>query len=225
MWLLLTLLVFFTARSIAARVKHPLANPLLLSLLFLIPLLILSEQSYEVYTEETKAIHFLLNYAVIALAYPLYEHLSAIKQQWKMILVACVIASITSAGLGASFAFILSGDLNIAATVLPKSISTPFALETSSTLSGYPSITSALVVIAGLFGAFVGYPILNKMRITSPVARGLTMGAISHAIGTAKANEQSLDEGAFSSLALVICGVLTAVFSPFMFDWVTNLLK
>ncbi len=225
MWLLLTLLVFFSARAIAARVKHPLANPLLLSLLFLIPLLIFSEQSYEVYFNQTELLHFLLNFSVIALAYPLYENLSAIKQQWKMILVACIIASITSAGLGAGLAFLISGDLNIAATVLPKSISTPFALETSTTLGGYPSITSALVVIAGLFGAFVGYPILNKMRITSPIARGLTMGAISHAIGTAKANEKSLHEGAFSSLALVICGVLTAIFSPFMFDWVTNILN
>jgi putative effector of murein hydrolase len=44
------------------------------------------------------------------------------------------------------------------------------------------------------------------------------MGCSAHAIGTAKAMEVGNEQGAFSSLALVLSGILTAVLAPF-FAW------
>lgn len=217
MWLIATLMTFFIARKVAKKIKHPLTNPLLLSLLILLPLLHFSGDSYANYFEQNQPLHFLLNFAVIALAYPLYLHLHIIKQAWKIIIVSCLLSSVSSAFLGASIAFILSENCQIAASVLPKSISTPFALNTSLQINGIPSVSAALVVIAGLFGALFSYPILNFLKIQSPLARGLSIGAISHAIGTAKANEENSKEGAFSSLAMVICGIFTSILTPLIF--------
>ena len=87
-------------------------------------------------------------------------------------------------------------------------------------LGGFPPIATALVVIAGLFGVIFGYPLFRVLKIRSPIARGITMGAISHALGVVKANEISHKEGAFSSLALVICGIFTVLIAPWLFEWV-----
>lgn len=219
MWLVATLIAYFLAKKITQYIKHPLANPLLLSLFILLPALYFSGQSYDTYFSQTKPIHFLLNYAVIALAYPLYEHLHSVKKHWKIILIACFLSSLFSAVLGASLAYWLSDNWQIAASVLPKSISTPFALNTAIQLNGHASISAILVLVAGLFGALVGYPLLNYFKIHLPLARGLSIGAVSHAMGTAKANEQNRQEGAYSSLAMVICGLFTSVLAPWIFSF------
>ncbi len=217
MWLLATLVTYFVARQIAIKLKHPLCNPLLISLLILTPCLIYSGDTYTQYLAQNEVIHFMLGPVVIALAYPLYEQLHLIREKWKIILISCTCASFSSVLLGTLLALALGGNEIIAASVLPKSISTPFALSTAKQIGGIPEITAALVLIAGLFGALFGYPLLNRLNIRSPLARGLSIGALSHAIGTAKAIENNHQEGAISSLALVICGIITALFAPFLF--------
>ncbi|KXF81989.1 LrgB family protein [Enterovibrio coralii] len=224
MWLIATLVVYFVARQIALKVRHPVCNPLLLSLLVLMPAVIYSGETYQGYFKENEAINFMLGPAVIALAYPLYEQMHVIRQHWKIILLACLAASIASMILGGGLALLTGGNLKIAATVLPKSISTPFALSTAGQIGGIPAVSAALVVLAGLFGALIGYPLLNLMKIKSPLARGLSIGAVSHAIGTAKAAESNYQEGALSSLALVICGIMTTVLAPLIFHLTTWLL-
>lgn len=217
MWMLATLIVYFLVRKIALRFRHPVFNPLLMSLMVLMPWVIYSGDSYQTYFEQNKAINFMLGPAVIALAYPLYEQLHVIRRHWKTILVACTCASLASMLAGVFFALWTGGSMQIAASVLPKSISTPFALSTAQNIGGIPSVTAALVVVAGLFGALIGYPLLNLLKVKSTLARGLSIGAVSHAIGTAKAAESNYQEGAMSSLALVICGIITTILAPFVF--------
>ena len=48
-------------------------------------------------------------------------------------------------------------------------------------------------------------------KITEPISKGLAFGASSHAIGTAKAMELGEIEGAMSSLAIAVSGLLTVV--------------
>ena len=59
-------------------------------------------------------------------------------------------------------------------------------------------------------GAVFGHTLLNIMKIRTKAARGLAMGTASHALGTARCAELDYQEGAFSSLALVICGIITS---------------
>lgn len=217
MWIIATIVVYLIARKIALKVNHPLCNPLLISLMVLMPAVFYTGTTYKTYFTENYPIHLMLGPAVIALAYPLYEQLHLIRRHWRTILMACASASIASMLIGTVFALLVGGNEQIAASVLPKSISTPFALSTAEQIGGIPAVSAALVVVAGLFGALIGYPLLNILNIKSPLARGLSIGAVSHAIGTAKAAESNYQEGAISSLALVICGIFTALLAPFVF--------
>ena len=57
--------------------------------------------------------------------------------------------------------------------------------------------------------------IYRLFRVTDPIARGLGLGASSHAIGTARAIEYGPVEGAMSSLAIAASGLLTVVGASF----------
>ena len=71
----LTLIVFFAARKLAARYKFPLLNPLLVAMVVIIPFLMLTGISYDSYFKGSEVLNDLLQPAVVALAYPLYEQL------------------------------------------------------------------------------------------------------------------------------------------------------
>lgn len=217
MWLPITVVVFFIARWLCQQVKSPLMNPLLISLAVLIPLLTFYQIPFETYYADNQWINYLLQPAVVALAYPLYEQLPQIRANWRIIMLACGVGSVMSMLTASIIAVYMKADIALIASLLGKSVTTPIAMEVSSHLGGEPAIAAILVLIVGLFGAIMAYPIYNLLNITHPIAKGLTMGTVSHALGTATCAEKDGQDAAFSSLALVVCGVITSVLAPSFF--------
>ncbi|EPE7165193.1 CidB/LrgB family autolysis modulator [Cronobacter sakazakii] len=213
----LTLLVFFAARKLAARLKSPLLNPLLVCMVVLIPFLMLSHIPYERYFQGSRILNDLLQPAVVALAFPLYEQLHQIRARWKSIITICFAGSMVAMVTGTSVALLMGASPEIAASVLPKSVTTPIAMAVGGSLGGIPAISAVCVIFVGILGAVFGHTLLNMMRIKTKSARGLAMGTASHALGTARCAELDYQEGAFSSLALVICGIITSLVAPFLF--------
>ncbi|MDO6708813.1 CidB/LrgB family autolysis modulator [Photobacterium sp. 1_MG-2023] len=217
MWILVTVVVFWLARLLSKRFQHPVLNPLLICLVVIIPLLLVLQVPYAVYFEDNKWIHYLLEPAVVALAFPLYEQLPQIRSRWKVIVTAGLCGSVLSMITGTAIALALGADLQLAASILPKSVTTPIAMAVAEQIGGVPSLAAVMVLIAGVFGAVLGYPLFQLARISHPMAKGLSMGTVAHALGTAKAAEENYKDGAFSSLALVLCGVITAILAPVIY--------
>lgn len=217
MWLIITVMVFFFARWVSRKCNNPLMNPLLISIGILIPLLTYLRIPFQTYYADNQWISFLLQPAVVALAYPLYEQLPQIRANWRIIMLACGVGSVLSMFTASVIAVYMQADLSLIASLLGKSVTTPIAMEVASNLGGEPAIAAILVLIVGLFGAILAYPIYNLLNITHPIAKGLTMGTVSHALGTATCAEKDGEDAAFSSLALVVCGVITSVLAPSFF--------
>ncbi|HCM9594739.1 CidB/LrgB family autolysis modulator [Enterobacter bugandensis] len=213
----LTLLVFFAARKLAARFKMPLLNPLLVAMVVIIPFLLLTGIPYERYFAGSKILNDLLQPAVVALAFPLYEQLHQIRARWKSIITICFVGSLVAMITGTSVALLMGASPQIAASILPKSVTTPIAMAVGGSLGGIPAISAMCVIFVGILGAVFGHTLLNGMHIHTKAARGLSMGTASHALGTARCAELDYQEGAFSSLALVICGIITSLLAPFIF--------
>ncbi|WP_038174359.1 CidB/LrgB family autolysis modulator [Vibrio pacinii] len=218
MWLLITIVVFFASRWLCKQFKSPFMNPLLISLGVLIPILTYFKVPFETYYSDNTWINYLLQPAVVALAFPLYEQLPQIRANWRIIMLACGVGSVMSMLSASMIAVYMQADLSLIASLLGKSVTTPIAMEVSSHLGGEPAIAAILVLIVGLFGAIMAYPIYNVLNITHPIARGLTMGTVSHALGTATCAEKDPQDAAFSSLALVVCGVITSILAPSFFS-------
>lgn len=221
----LTLAVFFAARRLAAHIRMPLLNPLLVAMAVIIPFLLLTGIPYSRYFQGSQLLNNLLQPAVVALAFPLYEQLHQIRARWKSIIAICFTGSVVAMFTGTAIALLMGATPEIAASVLPKSVTTPIAMAVSSSIGGIPAISAVCVIFVGILGAVFGHTLLNLMRITTRASRGLAMGTASHALGTARCSELDYQEGAFGSLALVLCGIITSLIGPFMFPLIMALMQ
>lgn len=210
----LTFMVYFFGQWLQRRFKVVLLNPILLSMIAIIGFLIFSDISYETYQEGGQFIDFWLKPAVVALGVPLYRQLSTIRKQLLPILLAELAGCIVGIVSVVLIAELLGASRDVIISLAPKSVTTPIALEISSTLGGIPPLTAAVVVCTGVFGNIVGFKIAKLSRIKSPIAGSLSVGTASHAVGTAAAIERGERWGAFSSLGLTINGLLTAILAP-----------
>ncbi len=217
--LALTFGVYQGAKLLQRKTGFILLNPILVAIGLIILFLSAFDISYDCYHESAKLIDFWLKPAVVALGVPLYLQLSQIKKQFVPILasqmVGCLVGIvsvvITARLLGASHVVVVS--------LASKSVTTPIAMEVTQTLGGIPSLTAAIVVITGLIGAVVGFKIMSVGHVNNPMARGLSMGAASHALGTSVAMDRDEFVGAYASLGLTLNGILTALLTPTVVAW------
>lgn len=156
----------------------------------------------------------------MCLAVPLYEQMSLLKKNFKAVaagIVSGVLASLVSVLVLAKL-FGLSHEQYV--TLLPKSITTAIGMGISEELGGIVTITVAVIIITGILGNVIAELVCKVFHIQEPIAKGLALGTASHAIGTAKAMEMGPVEGAMSSLAIAVAGLLTvigaSVFAGFM---------
>lgn len=213
----LTLAVFFGARKLAARFKMPLLNPLLVAMVVIIPILLLTGIPYDHYFKGSEVLNDLLQPAVVALAYPLYEQLHQIRARWKSIIAICFAGSVVAMVTGTTIALLMGASPQIAASIMPKSVTTPIAMAVGGSIGGIPAISAVCVIFVGILGAVFGHTLLNAMRIRTKAARGWQWAPrrtprVPHAV-----QNWTTEEGAFSSLALVICGIITSLVAPFLF--------
>jgi predicted murein hydrolase (TIGR00659 family) len=223
LYLIATVLIFLTARKLLSPIKSPLANPLLVSILFFIGLFSFTPLIYQDYATANIPFIWLLEPAVVALAIPLFCQVKQIKKQFKAIMISCCLGVVIAISTCLSIAILLTDDKILLLSLLPKSVTSPIAMAVANEVGGLASLAAAVVIAVGLLGALGGFTLLKLCKITDPQAQGLAMGCSAHAIGTAKAMEVGNEEGAFSSLALVISGVLTAVLAP-LFAWLINIM-
>ena len=187
-------------------------NPLLIGTLCVMAVLVLFDVEYSHYQESAKYISYLLTPATVCLAVPLYRQLSLLKQNIRAV-AAGVLTSLLSVLLLAAL-FGLNHEQYV--TLLPKSITTAIGMGVSEELGGITTITVAVIIVTGILGNMTAELVYRIFRIEDPIARGLALGTASHAIGTAKAMEMGETEGAMSSLAIAVAGLVT-VFGASLF--------
>lgn len=205
---------FFLSKLLQKKTGSLLLNPILIAIALLICFLKFSGVSYEKYSEAGSLVEFWLKPAVVALGVPLYLQLRMIRKQWMPILVSQLAGCIVGLVSVAFIARIMGASPEVVMSLAPKSVTTPIAMEVSNAVGGIPSLTAAVVIVVGLFGAICGFKVLQVGHVGSPIAQGLSMGTASHAVGTSRAMEVSGKYGAYASLGLTLNGILTALLSP-----------
>lgn len=216
----LSLVAYEAGLLLRRKFKLAILNPLLIATICVMAVLVLFKVDYDQYNESTKYISYLLTPATVCLAVPLYEQMSLLKKNFKAVaagIVSGVLASLVSVLVLAKL-FGLSHEQYV--TLLPKSITTAIGMGISEELGGIVTITVAVIIITGILGNVIAELVCKVFHIQEPIAKGLALGTASHAIGTAKAMEMGPVEGAMSSLAIAVAGLLTvigaSVFAGFM---------
>lgn len=219
-YVFLTLITYQLGMALKNKFKLAVFNPLMISTVLCIAVLLLFKIDVDDYKQGTKFLSFLLTPVTVCLAIPLYEQFEKLKENWLAILLGILSGCITSMTLifGFALAFRFSRPEYIA--LLPKSITTPIGMAISEQFGGIPSITVAVIVITGITGNIFAEVVLKLFRIRHPVAKGIAIGTASHALGTAKAMELGEVEGAMSGLSIAVSGLITVV----LFSFYANLM-
>lgn len=206
-----SLTAYFIGALLKKKFRLWIFNPLLISIIVTIAVLLIFKVDYKTYNEGAKYISYLLTPATVCLAVPLYEQFEQLKKNWKAVFSGIISGMLTSLCCILLFAVVFDFDHQTYVTFLPKSITTAIGMGVSDELGGYVSVTVAVIIITGVLGNILADFVYKLFRIKDPIAKGVGLGSASHAIGTAKAMELGEVEGAMSSLSIVISGILTVL--------------
>ena len=184
-------------------------NPLLISAAIIIAVLSVFKIDYDTFNNGAKYVSWLLTPATVALAVPLCKQVELLKKNAAALAAGIASGVLTSAASIAVMALLFHFSHEEYVTFLPKSITTAIGIGVSEELGGYTSLTAASIVITGILGNAAAETVFKIFGIREPIAKGIALGTASHAIGTAKAAELGETEGAMSSLAIILSGILT----------------
>lgn len=212
--LVLTVGCFWIGQIIYKKTGWTILQPILTSSAIIIAILMIFGISFEDYYNQNAILNYILPLTAVVLAVPLYRNLNILKRHALPILAGIISGTIVTMGTIVVIGKLMGTNPIILISMLPKSATNPIAIEVSGIVGGIPSLTVALVVITGVFGGVLGPELLKLFRIKSDVARGIALGSMSHAVGTARAFKEGEIEGSMSSLAMAIAGTLTAVLAP-----------
>lgn len=203
---------------ISRKTKLALFNPLLISYLIIIPALLIFNIPLEWYDKGGDVIDMFLSPATAVLAITIYRQRNLIKEHLAAIIAGTVAGSVCSLLTVLALCRLFSLSSTVTASLLPKSITTPLAIAVSGSLGGIQALTVLAVILTGITGSIAGPLLIRLFRIKNEVTQGLAMGAASHAVGTGRAVEMGEVQGALSSVALVMSGIITVILSLIFFS-------
>ena len=211
---LLTCATFQLGQYLRNKTGSALCNPIMISALIVIALLVVFKIPNDTYQSGMKLTSWLMTPCTVCLGIPLYTQLQRMKRNLPAIMAGVVAGAVSSLAIIGGICLVLKLDGNITAALLPKSITTAMAIPLVEPTVGLVPLTTSAVIISGIIGSMAGQAMCRIFRISHPIAQGVAYGTASHVIGTSRATELNELSGAVGSLSLVIAGVLTAVLYP-----------
>lgn len=215
-----TIFAYQAGISIQKKVKHPLANPILIAVLLICTLLVIMDIPLEAYQEGGNLIYLFLAPATAALAMPIYKNWQILRLNWKPIIAGTMAGSFSSIVIVFALCKLFKLEESLTLSLLSKSVTTPIAVGITEQLGGIVPIAIAAVIFSGITGNIMAPFLVKVFRVEDPVAQGIGIGTASHAIGTTRAITMGELQGAMSGLAIGLSGLWT-VFWTFLFSvWI-----
>lgn len=213
-FIIFTIIVYLLMNKLYLKYSFPLFTPILTAAAVIVGFLLIFHVSYPTYMIGGAWINKLLGPAVVALAFPLYKQRKTLLKYRSIILSGVIGGVLFGIFSGLLMAEILGINQNVIASILPKSLTTPVAIQISTNLGGIPAMTAIFVMVAGLSGAIIGPMVLQLFQIQNPISKGIALGSASHAVGTSKALEYGELPFSMSSVSMTLSAILGSIISP-----------
>lgn len=214
--LVCTLMIYALSKRLYRVRPRVYLSPLLITPLILVIGLLWAQIPYETYHSGGKWLSNLLQPATIAFAVPLYKYYNVLKKHAVEVLISVLCGSVVAMFSSAVLAEWLHLDTQLINSLIPRSITTPIAMNVSQVIGGVPNITAVFVILTGLLGAMLGPLVMKLFRIEGEVARGVLFGTSAHGTGTSKAFELSTLTGTISSISMILAALFTLGVAPML---------
>lgn len=218
-WSLMTILLYLVAKRLYRRFTMWWLTPLCITPLLVMALVVALKGDYSHYISATHWLILLLGPVTVAFAVPIWQERQMIIKNWHVLSVGIIAGSATSMLTAWGLATLLNLDPSLRLSLMPRSISTPFAMTVSSDIGGIPDLTAIFVVLTGVLGAALGELVLKWMPLRSVLARGALFGMGAHGAGVARAHEIGREEGSIAGLIMVMVGVVNVLLAPLV-SWI-----
>ena len=210
----LTVAVMLFYQYVFSKIRHSLLNPMLFSMVTIIAFLMFSGIPFEDYYKGASILSFFLGPAIVSLAVPLYKQFDKLKKNAVPVLAGITVGVVVSIASGILLSQLFALSREVVVSMAPKGATSAISMNLARMQGGDPAMTVTFVNIAGIFGYMFAEKAYALLRIRDPIARGIGLGTAAHALGTKKALEMGEEEGAMSSLAIGLAGVMTTILLP-----------
>ncbi len=207
----LSVAAFSVGLWVNRRTKLSIANPILIAIPLVIACLTLTGVPLADYQRGGEVINMLLGPATAALALSIYRQREILKENFLPVLLGCLAGCCASVGSTLALCRIFGLDQALTASLVPKSVTTPIAVELSAQGGGIAAVTIVVVIFTGIYGAALAPGFLKLLRVEDPMAAGVAIGTASHGIGTARALQMGKVQGAMSGVAIGVSGIITVL--------------
>jgi predicted murein hydrolase (TIGR00659 family) len=218
LWITITLCVYVLAIWIFKYFAHNmLFHPIVVGAMLIAGICVVSAIPLQDYQLFVRPINWMLGPVTVALAIPLYQQIRLINAAGNKGILVIILGGCVAPLLAIGCLGLFDFSEPVRLSVLTKSITTPLAVDTTNIIGGIPELAAGVVVITGILGVVFSQFIFKLTACDDARARGLALGTVSHAIGTARAYQLDAKSGAFSTMALCVNGILTAIVLPIVF--------
>ncbi|WP_422422282.1 LrgB family protein [Pseudomonas sp. GZD-222] len=215
-WLALTLLAYLGSRWLYRRTGRYLLSPLILVPVLLLAVAVPLNTAYAEYSRDTHWLMSVLGPVTVAFAVPIWQQRALLARHWPALTLGMLVGSAASISSSWGLAHLLSLDSAVSLSLLPRSITTPFAMPLARDLGGVPELTAVFVMFTGVLGAMFGGVLLKLLPLRTPLARGALFGVGAHGAGVSRAHEVGGEEGSVAGLVMVLTGLLNLFAAPLL---------
>lgn len=212
--LVLTLGCYVAARWLHRRFPIPYLSPLVSTTVAIVAVLLVTGTPVERYRSGGDLLALLLGPATVALALPLHRHRELLLHHAATIALSVLVGATVATVSVVALACVAGLSPAIVGSMAPKSVTAPVAIEVARAVGGDPALAAGCAVMTGTLGALFGPAVLALLGVRHPVARGVAMGTVAHAQGTAAALTESDLTGAVSAVALSLTAIAAALAGP-----------
>lgn len=215
--LLGTIGIYYGSKKLYQHLPKVYFTPLLITPFVLVVILLSFNLPFQDYNNGGKWLTYLLQPATLAFAVPLYKNFGILKRHAVEILIGVMFGSAVAMASSLLFSRWLHLNAEVSDSIIPRSVTTPIAMNISKVIGGVPTITAVVVIITGILGSIIGPYIIRWFRIDNEIARGVLFGTGAHGAGTSKAFEFSPITGTISSISMIIAALFTLCVAPLIF--------
>ncbi len=213
-WPAATIAGYLACRAAYRRRAAWYLSPLLTTPLLLIALAVGLHASYGDYLAGSHVLMAMVGPLTVAFALPIYDQRAVIRRNWLALSVGVGVGSMIAIGSGYGLARLLDFAPELRQSLLPRSVTMPFAMNVSGHVGGIPELTAVFVMITGIAGAAMGDVLLKLLPLRSAMARGALFGMGAHGAGVAKAREVGAEEGSVAGLVMIMAGLANVALGP-----------
>ncbi|MBK1613854.1 murein hydrolase effector protein LrgB [Rubrivivax gelatinosus] len=215
-WSLPTIAAYVAAKALHRRHPRAWTVPLVLTPAVMLIVVLALHGSYAEYLRGTHWLMLLLGPATVAFAIPVWEHRALLRRHAAALAVGMLVGSAVSMLTAWWLASWLGVGGELRLSLLPRSVSTPFAMTVADDIGGVPNLAAVFVVFTGVLGASIGEALLRWLPLRSTLARGALFGMGAHGAGVAQAHRVGQEEGAVAGLVMVLVGALNVLAAPLL---------